>query len=164
MSMNRFNRIGLVTALVAVSAVVGVQAATVAGSQADATKAIEARKALFKQIKDLNDPIGKMLRRQAPMDTAIVATNAAKLQELAGKIPGVFTVDTHTFKGTETNALDGIWASEADFKAKSDALVTATGAAVAAAKTGDAAATQKSLIAIGKACGSCHDSYKASTK
>jgi cytochrome c556 len=161
--MNRLNRIGLVTALAAAFAAVGVHAATVAASQADATKAIEARKALFKQVKDLNDPIGKMLRRQAPMDTAVVATNAAKMQELARKIPAAFTVDTRSFKGTETTALDSIWNSEADFKTKSDALVAATGEAVTAAQSGDAAATQKALIGIGKSCGGCHDAYRAKT-
>jgi cytochrome c556 len=160
--MNRLNRIGLVTVLAA-CAVAAVQAATVAGSQADATKAIEARKATFKEIKDLNDPLGKMLKRQMPVDPALVATNAAKIQALAGKLPGNFTVDTRNFKGTETAALDGIWNSEADFKAKADALAAAAGDAVTAGKSGDAAATQKALVGIGKACGSCHDAYKTKT-
>lgn len=164
MNMNRLNRTGLITALAAVSAIAAVQAATVAGSQADATKAIEARQSLFKQIKELNDPIGKMLRRQAPMDPAVVATNAAKMQELARQIPAHFTVDTRKFTGTKSDALEGIWNSEADFKAKADALVAATGDAVTAGKSGDAAATQKALISIGKSCGGCHDAYKASTK
>ena len=88
--------------------------------------------------------------------------NGARIQELAGKIPGHFTVDTRNFKGIKTAALDGIWNSEADFKAKADVLVNAAGDAVTAGNSGDAGATQKSLIAIGKACGGCHDSYKAS--
>jgi cytochrome c556 len=164
MSMNRVNRIGLVTAIAALSAFTGVQAATVAASQADATKAIKDRQAIFKEIKDLNEPIGKMLRRQAPMDPAVVATNAAKIQALAAKIAPAFAVDTRTFKATETAALDGIWNSEADFKSKADAMVKVSADAAAAGKSGDAGATQKALVAMGKACGSCHDAYKASTK
>lgn len=160
--MSRLYRIGLVTALAALSAMAAVQAATVAGSEAEAKKAVEARQDVFKQIKDLNDPMGKMLRRQAPMDPALVATNAAKIQELAGQIPSHFTVDTRNFKDIKTKALDGIWNSEADFKGKADVLVKAAGDAVTAGKSGDPGATQKSLIAVGKACGSCHDSFKAS--
>ena len=152
----------LLAAAAALTAMAVAQAATVAGSEADARKAIEARQDVFKQIKDLNDPMGKMLRRQAPMDPAQVATNAAKIQQLAGEIPGHFAIDTRNFKDIKTRALDGIWNSEADFKAKADVLVKAAGDAVAAGKSGDAGATQKSLIALGKACGNCHDSYKAS--
>jgi cytochrome c556 len=164
MSMNRVNRIGLVTAIATLSAIAGVQAATVAASQADATKAIKDRQAIFKEIKDLNEPLGKMLRRQAPMDPALVATNAAKMQALAGKIAPAFAVDTRTFKATETAALDGIWNSEADFKGKADAMAKAAGDAVTAGKSGDAGATNKALQALGKSCGGCHDAYKASTK
>ena len=113
--MSRLNRITLITALAALSGIAGVRAATVAGSEAEAKKAIEARQRVFEQIKDLNDPLGKMLRKQTPMDPAVVATNAAKIQTLAGQIPGAFKVDTRGFKGIKTAALDGIWASEADF-------------------------------------------------
>jgi cytochrome c556 len=159
--MSRLNRIGLVATLASLSAFAVVHAATPAASEADAKKAIEARQGIFKQIKDLNDPIGKMLKRQMPIDAAVVGTNAAKIQQLAGQLPGAFKVDTRAFKGIKTAALDGIWNSEADFKTKSDVLATAAGEAVTAAKGGDAKAIQTSLIAIGKACGGCHDAYKA---
>jgi cytochrome c556 len=159
--MSRLNRISLITAFAALSAFAGVQAATVAASDAEAKKAIEARQHVFDQIKDLNDALGKMLKNQSPMDPALVATNAAKIQALAGQIPGAFKVDTRGFKGTKTAALDGIWASEADFKTKADGLAAAAGAAVTAGKSGDAAASKTALIALGKACGNCHDSFRA---
>ncbi len=107
-TMSRPNRITLITAFAALSAFAGVQAATVAASDAEAKKAIEARQHVFDQIKDLNDALGKMLKKQSPMDPAVVATNAAKIQTLAGQIPGAFKVDTRGFKGTKTAALDGI--------------------------------------------------------
>ncbi|HTQ36651.1 MAG TPA: cytochrome c [Steroidobacteraceae bacterium] len=159
--MSRGKQFGMVAALAGLAAFAGVHAATVAGSEADAGKAIEARQAVFKQIKDLWDPLTKMLTHKTPVDPALIATNAAKIQELAGRIPAQFTVDTRNFKGTKTNALDGIWGSEADFKAKADALGTAAGELVTAAKGGDTGTIQKSLIAVGKSCGSCHDSYRA---
>jgi cytochrome c556 len=135
----------------------------VAASEADAAKAIKARQAIFDQIKDLNEPLAKMLKRQMPVDPAVVQENGAKIQTLAGKIPAAFNVDTRNFKDTKTAALDGIWNSEADFKAKADALAAAAGALVAAGKGGDAAATQTALIGLGKACGNCHDSFRAKT-
>lgn len=159
--MKRLNQIGVAAVLAAVSAVAVSQAVTVAKSAPEATKAVDARIAIFKEIKDLNDPIGKMLRRQQPLDTAIVATNAAKIKELAGKIPAAYTVDTRQFKDIKTGALDGIWNSQADFKAKADALAAAADEAAKAAGSGDAAATTKSLAGIGRACGSCHDAYRA---
>jgi cytochrome c556 len=160
--MTRVIRTGLITALATLSAMATVQAATVAGSEADAKKAIEARQELFKQIKDLNEPIRLILTRKAPMDATVVATNAGKIQELIKQIPGRFTVDTRGFKGIKTLAIDGIWNSEVDFKGKADAAAGAAGDVVTAAKGGDNGAIMKSLAAMGKSCGSCHDAYKAS--
>jgi cytochrome c556 len=158
--MNRLTRSGVAAVLAAVSAVAAAQTVTKAASQADADKAIEARQAIFKEINDVNRPMGPMMRAGGPpVDTARVATNAAKIAELAAKIPAAFLVDTRGFTG-KTRALDGIWSSQADFKTKADALVTAANAAAAAGKTGDAEATRTALGGIGRACGSCHDSYR----
>lgn len=160
--MNRLIRIGSLAALAVASTLAIAQEGTVtkAASQADADKAIAARQALFDQIKEANDPIAPMLRPNGPaVDTALVASSAAKLAELAAKIPGAYLVDTRGFTG-KTRAVDGIWASQADFKTKSDALVDAANAAAEAAKSGDAAATRRSLAGIGRACGSCHDAYR----
>jgi cytochrome c556 len=159
--MNRLTKIGVAATLAAVSAVVAAQAVTKAASQADADKAIKARQAIFNQINDLNKPIGPMLRPNGPpVDTALVATTAAKIAELATQIPGAYLVDTRGFTATKTRALDGIWASQADFKTKADALATAAKAAADAAKTGDAAATKTAMQTMGRACGSCHDTFR----
>src|SRR5690606_10267476 len=142
-TMNRLIRIGSLAALAVASTLAISQegAVTKAASQAEATKAIAARQAIFDQIKDLNDPIAPMLRPNGPaVDTALVATNAAKIGELAAQIPAVYLVDTRGFTG-ETRAVDGIWASQADFKTKADALVDAANVAVEAGKSGDATAT-----------------------
>lgn len=160
--MNRLTRIGVAAVLAAVSAAVAAQAVTKAASQADADKAIKARQAIFSEINDLNKVIAPMVRPNGPaVDTALVATNAAKIAELAQKIPAAYLVDTRGFTATKTRALDGIWNSQADFKTKADALATAATAAADAAKTGDAAATRTALQGIGRACGSCHDPFRA---
>jgi cytochrome c556 len=158
--MNRLTRIGVAAALAAVSAVALAQTVTKAADQAAATKAIEARHAIFEEIKNLNDPIAPMLRANGPpIDGALVATNSAKIAELAAKIPEAFQIDTRGFTG-KTRAVGGIWNSPADFKAKADALVAAANEAAAAGKSGDAAATRRALGLMGRACGSCHDTFR----
>jgi cytochrome c556 len=159
--MNRLTRIGMAAALAAVSAVAVSQAVTKAASQADADKAIKARQAIFSQINDLNKPIAPMVRPNSTVDTALVATNAAKIAELAATIPAAYLVDTRGFTATKTRAVDGIWNSQADFKAKADGLATAAKAAAEAGKTGDATATRTALQGVGRACGACHDSFRA---
>ena len=80
---------------------------------------------------------------------------------MGGFIPDLFQADTRKFTDTKTTALEGIWNSQADFKVKADDLVKAATAMVAAAKTGDKAETLKAAGAVGKACGGCHDQYRA---
>jgi len=162
--MNAAFRFGSVAALAIISAVaISQNAVTPAKSAADAKKAIEARQALFEDIKKANAPLAAMLKREREFDAAVVATNAAQLQTLLTKIPAAFAVDTHAFKDTKTQARDNIWAGPADFKAKADDTAKAAGALVEAAKTGDKGATLKAMGAMGKSCGSCHDNYKDKT-
>jgi cytochrome c556 len=158
--MNRLTRITVTAVLAAVSAAAAAQAVTKAASHADADKAIAARQDIFKQINEQNRPMAPMMRAGGPpVDTALVATNAAKIAELAAKIPAAYLVDTRGFTG-KTRALDGIWTSQADFKTKADGLVAAANAVVAAAKAGDAAGAQTAFGTMGRACGACHDSYR----
>jgi cytochrome c556 len=158
--MKRFLGIGMVTAAAMVSAAVWAQTAAPAKSAAEAKTAIEARQANFKEIKKLYEPLTDTLKGKREFDAALFATNATKIGELAQQIPAKFAVDTRGFKDTKTDALDGIWASQTDFKAKADALVTGANALAAAAKTGDKGATMKAVPAMGKTCGGCHDNYK----
>jgi cytochrome c556 len=102
-----------------------------------------------------------MLRGTGEMDAAVVENNAGNIQVLAGMIPGLFARDTRQNKDLTTRALDGIWNSQADFKAKADALAAAAGELAAAAKTGDKAKVQAAAGNVGKACGSCHDAFRA---
>ena len=162
--MKRFSQLGLMVAVAAVSAMAMAQTAgTTAKSAAEAKTVIEARQKLFEDMKKTMEPIGDMLKRKREIDAAVIATNAAHLKELAGKIPAQFAVDTRQFKDTKTDALDGIWASQADFKAKSDVLANAAQNAITVSAGGDKGATMKALADIGKSCGGCHDSYKTKT-
>jgi cytochrome c556 len=159
--MKRLYRIGVMAALATASAVALSQGAGPPNPEAQAKAAIETRQGLFKLISNQFGPIGGMLRNQREFDAALVAKNAGRVATLADMIPELFMNDTRQFKTTKTAALDGIWASQADFKAKADGLAKAAGAVADAAKTGDKAATLKAAAEIGKACGACHDNYRA---
>lgn len=161
--MMRLDRMGLMFVVAALSAMAVAQTAgTPAKSAAEAKAAIESRQNLFKEMKKVYEPMTDMLKRKREFDAGVIATNAVLIQEQAKKIPAQFAMDTRQFKDTKTLALDGIWASQADYKAKADALVTAAVNLAAVAKTGDKAATMKAVGDVGKSCGACHDDYKAS--
>lgn len=160
--MKGFVRLGTAAVLVAVSAMAVAQAVTKAADQAAATKAIEARQALMKEIRDLNSPLGAMLRPNgAPLDPAVVADASTRMAAAAAKIADAFLVDTRGFTATKTAALDGIWENYADFKAKSDEMVGALKAAADAGKTGNVDATRTAAQGLGRACGGCHTPYRA---
>jgi cytochrome c556 len=156
--------VGLMVAMAAIS-VAFAQTAAPAKTPAEAKAAVDARHAHFESIKKAYEPLGAMLkpvdRGGKEVDPAVVVSTAPKLVELANGIPGKFAVDTRGFKDLKTDARDAIWASAADFKAKSDAMATAVNAAAAVAKSGDKGATKKAIADIGKTCGACHDSFKA---
>ena len=162
--MTRLNWIGLTVCAAAVSALAMAQGAgTPAKSAAEAKTAIEARQKLFKDMKEAFDPMTAMLKRQREFDAALIATNAASIQALAQKVPAAHALNTTQFKDIKTDALESIWKSQADFKVKSDALVTASANTATAAGTGDKGATLKAVAEMGKACGSCHDAYRNKT-
>lgn len=156
--MTRLIRIGVAATIAAISVTAFSQGA---GPPNPNKTAIEARQAVFKLINAQNGPMGQMLRGQGALDAALVTRSAERIKMLAGMIPEVFTVDTRQYKDTPTRALDSIWTSQADFKTKADALVTAADALIAAAKTGDKAAVSTASQNMGRACGGCHDAYRA---
>jgi cytochrome c556 len=160
--MKSLSRVGVAAALAAVSAVAFSQGAGgPPNPEAQAKAAIETRQGLFKVISNQMGPIGGMLRNQREFDAALVAKNATRIATLADMIAELHTADTRQFKTIKTAALDGIWASQADFKAKADGLVKAANDTATAAKTGDKANTMKAAAEIGKACGACHDNFRA---
>lgn len=159
--MKRVMTFGLAAALSLASMTAMTQQAPPTPEQA-AKSAVETRQGLFKVLSSAMGPIGGMLRNQVPFDAALVEKNAARIEVLAGMIPDLYQNDTRQFHGNlKTGSLDGIWNSQADFKAKADELAKAANALVAAAKTGDKAKFTPAAAAVGKACGNCHDSYRA---
>jgi cytochrome c556 len=158
--MKRLLCIGVAAAIAAASSATWAQGGPPTPEQ-QAKSAIETRQGLFKVMASQFGPVGGMLRNQVPFDAAVVAKNSARIEVLSEMIPEFFVNDTRKFTATPTKALDGIWNSLPDFKVKADGLTKAAAALTAAAKTGDKAATLKAAGDVGKACGACHDSYRA---
>ncbi|MFM1887425.1 MAG: hypothetical protein RL026_2582 [Pseudomonadota bacterium] len=159
--MKRSMHFGLaaVLSVVAFGAVAGEAPAPSADEQAK--QAIETRQGLFKVMGYSMGPVGGMMRNRVPFDAAVAQKSAERIAQLGAMITDLHQADTRKHTGTKTGALDGIWNSQADFKAKADELVKAANELAAAAKTGDKAATLKAAGGVGKACGSCHDAYRS---
>jgi cytochrome c556 len=122
--------------------------------------AIQLRQGLFKVMGYSFAPVGGMLRNKVPFDAAVAQKSAERIEMLSQMIPDLFQADTRAAKGVKTGALEGIWTSKSDFNAKATEMNKAASAFVAAAKTGDKGATLKAAGALGKSCGSCHDTFR----
>ena len=67
-------------------------------SEEQARQAIEARKQVFKDMESAFKPVGAMLKKpREPFDAAVVQTSAERIEELSGKIPELFQLDTSKF-------------------------------------------------------------------
>jgi cytochrome c556 len=153
--MKRFVKLGLL-------AVCAVAATTVIAQDKPTPEqvAVKARQGLLEATSFNMGPLGGMLKNQVPFDAAVAQKNATRIAQLGAMIPDFFSTDTRKATNVTTKAREGIWAQKADFDAKANDLVKAATEAADAAKGGDKTATLKALGAVGKACGSCHDSFR----
>ena len=160
--MKRLVTLGLAASLTFASLVTIAAEPAAPPSPAEVAKrAVETRQGLFKVIAGQWAPVAGMMRN-APFDAAVAEKTGTRLEVLAGIIPEVYTADTRKDgTGVKTASLEGIWTGQADFKAKADDLAKAARELATVAKTGDQAKTKAAAGAVGKACGGCHDSYRA---
>lgn len=103
--------------------------------------------------------LGAMAKGDIPYnkDEAIKrATIVAELSTLPweGFAPG-------TDQGAPTKAKPEIWKEPAKFKERADSFIQAAAKLETVAKTGDEAAFKAQVGATGKACGACHDDFRA---
>jgi cytochrome c556 len=86
-----------------------------------------------------------------------IPVHAASLAGLSHIAPDVFGADT---KEGDTDALPKIWEDPAAFKERLTAFQTAADDLDVVVKSGDMSKFGASLGALGKACKSCHDTFK----
>ena len=137
-------------AFVLVAGAIGITAVMAQGD------VIAARKDLMKKNSQHTKGIGAMVKGAAPYDQAAVNAAYAQWSETAALLPKQFPAGSD--KG-DTRALPKIWSDKAGF----DAQVTAFAKASATAPK-DLEGLKKSFPAVSKACGDCHEGYRAAAK
>ncbi len=104
--------------------------------------------------------LGAMAKEEAPYDSAAASGAANNLAALASMsqagywLPGS---DSDSVEGTR--ALPAIWAADSKVGEKGKEFVDAILVMQSAAGT-DLAALQAAMGAVGKSCGSCHETYR----
>jgi len=101
-------------------------------------------------------PMNGMAQGKVPYDAKIVARNAGYLQALSEMPWDGFTEST---KDEKSRALPAVWAEPAKFKEAQDRFQAAV-VKLAAAK-GDEASAKGAIGEVGKACGACHENFRA---
>jgi cytochrome c556 len=103
-------------------------------------------------------PLALMAQGKMPYDANVAARNAAYLDALTQMPWDGFADST---KGEKTRALPAVYTDTAKFKQAQDQLRTAVGALVAASKGGNEGAVKAAVGDVNKACGNCHDNFRA---
>ena len=149
--MRKQTLIVAVVGALAAGAMVG--GATVALAQADVIKERQENRkqtgATMRAIKGVIDAKG---------DVKSIVPQAAKLKELETAFVKLFPAGSD--KG-ETKALPTVWSDMAGFQAASKNADAAFDKLAVAAGSGDLAAVTTAFGDTGKACGACHDKFRA---
>lgn len=118
---------------------------------------------------DVNEKRQKLMKSQsaaakeikAAVESKNYATVEAKAKDIMGtadQIPGAFPKGSTTGK---TKAKAEIWEKNADFVKEAKALSKSASELAAAAKAGNDAEVGVKLKALGDACSSCHQAFRA---
>jgi cytochrome c556 len=102
-------------------------------------------------------PLGGMAQGKVPYNADVVQRNAAYLEVLTKMPWDGFDPSTRNEK---TGALPAVFTDTAKFKEASERLQNEASKLVAVSKSGDEAAVKAQIGAVGKACGSCHESFR----
>ncbi|HTX25212.1 MAG TPA: cytochrome c [Steroidobacteraceae bacterium] len=157
--MNRFSKLGLAALCSTAAISVGIAQNGPPNPQQQAEMALKLRQGLFEVQSFAFMPVGRMLKG-APFNAEAAETAAKRIEVTSSMIPDVFMLDTRKFQ-LKTRALDGIWTNKADFDQKAHDLNQAAMNLQMAAMGGDKSATMQAAVAVGKACGACHDEFRS---
>lgn len=102
-------------------------------------------------------PLGGMAQGKVPYNAAVVARNAGFLEALSKMPWDGFVPST---KDVKSAALLAVITDAAKFKEAQERLQSEISKLVAVSKGGDEAAVKAQLVATGKACGGCHETFR----
>ena len=143
----------LVVAIVgALAAGAMVGGATIALAQADVVKERQENR---KQTAAAMRAIKGVIDAKGPTSAAV--EQAAKLKTLEAAFVKLFPAGSDT----DTKALPTVWSDWAGFQAASKAVDAAYDKLAVTAGSGDMAALTAAFADAGKACGACHDKFRA---
>lgn len=128
-------------------------------AEADAPPVIKERQDNFEEMGDSFKAIMDNMKTGTP-DLAMIADKAKIINTNAGKITGHFPEGTSIADGFDTEALPAIWEKPEEFAVAADRAVSVSADFVAAAESGDTAATGEAAKAMGGACKNCHDQFR----
>ena len=94
----------------------------------------------------------------SPYNADVVLRNATYLENLAQMPWDGFHDST---KGEKSRALPEVWSQKAKFDELAERLQTETAKLGQAARARDEAGVKAQFGAVGKACGACHDNFRA---
>ena len=103
-------------------------------------------------------PMAGMAQGRIPYDANIVQRNAGFLDNLS-RMPWDGFADST--KDVKSAALPAIWAEPAKWSEAADRLQSEASKLYAVSRSGDEAAVKAQIGAVGKACGACHESFRA---
>ena len=118
---------------------------------------IKERQQLMKAQANASKEPGAMLKGEQAFDLAAVQASLKTFADTAKKAPTLFPAGTET--GNDTAALPKVWSDKADFEAKWAKFGADAEAAQASIK--DEASFKANFPGVVRACGGCHESYRA---
>lgn len=128
-------------------------------TEKQAKSAVEYRQSVFQLLKSNIGPLGAMAKGKAPIDEAVIAKNALRLEQLGLMISDYFVADTRN-NNISHKSSDAIWENQADFNEKAANLAKAAKALQVIVANKDTANYRKGIGAVGATCKACHDDYK----
>lgn len=138
--------------------VLGAGYALIAVSQVKPEVLVKQRQAaLTLQGKYFFGQLRPMAQGKIPYDGSVAARNAGYLDALSQMPWDGFAPSTANLK---SGALPEVYKEPAKFKEAQDRLRGEIGKLVAATKGGDEATVKAAILAVDKACGGCHESFR----
>ena len=138
--------------------VLGAGYALIAVSQVRPDVLVKQRQAVMTlQNKYVSGQLRPMAQGKIPYDANVAARNAGYLDALSQMPWDGFAPST---KDVKSRALPAVFSDTAKFKEAQDRFRGEVGKLVAATKGGDEAAVKAQILAVSKACDTCHDNFR----
>lgn len=135
-------------------------AAAAPAEEAPAPGVVDYRDALFHGFGSHMKSMGLIAKGKVDRPAGDLAVHAAAIAEGAGLIADLFPEGSGP-DATKTRALPAVWTDAEGFAKAADVLRDEAAKLAEIARTGDLDAAKAQLGNVGKACGSCHELFRA---